>query len=386
MRGAVAGHRGWPKRRARVAVELQLRTSHRQPPNLENLAKHYLDQLGESHDEGEGGHIYRDDRQVQLLHVSAHHAWDQAGPRFPPTIFVTACTAADAAADMAEAAQLPERDDRYDIDDMEWDEIDQQLRDAEEVSKSTSPELSRAAPLMRFAALHRAQDALLRANDRWIERLVWDAASSLIVGRASRTIRVSRSRDSLRPVREGSDLLTRKILLGGDPASVELPSLPTVPGGSDSFRRGVKEAVRAYVDRHRMLFPLVVPIRVTLFVVQPEQPRDLDNILLDVLPAVDQYMKPPREPWLTSAVRSAGQIPDDDPFTEWTRAGLRRLRSIGEHGVWSCQVVELKRIADDPPEGILGMITGHGENVRSLWSEAAHRLERYDERDDAEDW
>lgn len=387
MRSEIASHREWPKRRARVAVDLDLTTSQKQPPNLENLAKHYLDQLGETHDSGEGGHIYADDRQVQLLHVSAHHAWDPDGSPFPPGISVTARTASDAAADMGDAGQLPKCDDRYDIDDLEWDQISEQLDDADALSRSRSAELRGAAPLVRFTAIRNAQESLLRANDRWVQRLLWDGAPSLITGgEGDKDSGGSEVDEALRRFRESHDLGTRKILLGGDPASVALPSLPTAPGQGASFRRGVGETVRSYVDTRRLLFPLLVPVRLTLFVVQPDQPRDLDNILLEVLPAVDQIMKPPREPWLTSAVRSLDQIPEEDPFAEWTRRGLRRLRSIGEHGVWSCQVVELKRIADDPAEGILGMILGHGENMRSLWSEAADQLERRDERDDAEEW
>ena len=298
---------------------------------------------------------------------------------------MTARAASDAAADMADAGRLPEQDDRYDIDDVEWDQIREQLDDAEALSRSKSAELKRAAPLIRFAATRNAQESLLRANDRWVQHLLWSAAPALIVGSGANGRGTSQTQDALRRASASRNDSTRKILLGGDPASVPMPSLPTAPGEGATFRANVGEAVRAYVKRRRLLFPLLVPLRLTLFVVQPDQPRDLDNILLDVMPAVDQLMKPPREPWLISAMRSQDEISEDDPFAEWTRRGLRRLRSIGEHGVWSCQIVELKRIPDDPTEGVLSMIMGHGENMRSLWSEAADRLERADEREDEDE-
>lgn len=133
MHAAVAAHPNWPRPRARLAVDLNFTTSKKEPPNLENLAKHYLDQLGETHDRREAGHLYRDDRQVQLLHVSAHHGWDPHEPRFTPGIFVRARTTSEAAAEMSEAGQLLRPDDRYDADDLEWDEIHERLQDAESI-------------------------------------------------------------------------------------------------------------------------------------------------------------------------------------------------------------------------------------------------------------
>lgn len=240
---------------------------------------------------------------------------------------------------------------------------------------------------MHFVALRKAQETLLHANDRWAERLFWNEARYMLVGSDGRS-ESDRSMlgEPLQKFVEDSRLMAREILLGRDPGSIALPPLPTVSGEGKRFREGMRNVVHAYVDANPFLFPLIVPTRLTVFVVQPEQPRDLDNILLDLLPVVDEIMKPPQEPWLRSAVDALEEIPDDDPSAESQRRGLQRLRSVVEHGVWSCQVLELKKLADDPPEGALGMILGHGENMRSLWTEATSRLQAWEERDRTGDW
>lgn len=188
--------------------------------------------------------------------------------------------------------------------------------------------------------------------------------------------RVQAIAEQLEAAQAANDELARQVVLGRDAKSVVLPPLPGAPGHGVRFRSDVRDAIRDYVDRNRLLFPLMVPMRLSLFVVQPEQPRDLDNILLDVLPIVDEIMKPPQEPWLMSAVEAADEMDDEvDPMAGWRRRGLRRLRSLIEHGMWSCQVVELARTETDPREGVLAAILGHGENMRSLWEEAAVRLD-----------
>lgn len=379
MREAVTGRDGWPRPLARLALDLHFTTARKQPPNLQNLAKHYLDQLSATHDKGEAGHLYADDRQVQLLHVGADHGWDLDAPRFQPGIFVAARTASDAVADMAAAARLPEPDDGYDIDDIRLNELREELQSAERLQNASEPALRRAAPQIRAMALRSAQDVLLRANDRWLEHIFWGAARRLVLGRGRRDPRVPpHLAEQLEAAEAANDERARQVVLGQDANSIVLPSLPGVPGHGDRFRSAVRGAVRGYVDRNRLLFPLLVPTRLSLFVVQPEQPRDLDNILLDVLPIVDEIMKPPQEPWLMSAVEAA----DDEtgPMAEWKRRRLRRLRSVIEQGVWSCQVVELARNDTDPPEGVLAAILGHGENMRSLWEEAANHLDKEHER------
>jgi hypothetical protein len=382
MREAVTGRDGWPRPRARLALDLHFTTARKQPPNLENLTKHYLDQLSATHDEGEAGHLYADDRQVQLLHVGAHHGWDLEAPRFQPGIFVVAQTASDAVADMAAAARLPELDDGYDIDDIKLDELREELRSAERLQNASAPALRRAAPQIRAMALRSAQDVLLRSNDRWLEHVFWGAAPRLVSGRGRRDSRVPpHLAEQLEAAHAANDQLARQVVLGRDANSIVLPSLPSAAGHGARFRSDVRHAVRGYVNRNQLLFPLMVPTRLSLFVVQPEQPRDLDNILLDVLPIVDEIMKPPQEPWLMSAMEAADESDYEvDPMAEWRRRGLRRLRSVIEHGVWSCQVVELARTETDPPEGVLAAILGHGENRRSLWEEAADRLDHEHER------
>jgi hypothetical protein len=138
--------------------------------------------------------------------------------------------------------------------------------------------------------------------------------------------------------------------------SIELPPLPVEPGDYRAFRDGVAAACHDYISRRPGLQPLLVPLRVTLLVVPPAQGKDLDNILLDVLPAVNEHLRPHLEPWLLDA--GSGPLDEGlvDRLVGWRVKGLRRLRSLVRYSVWSAQVLELHRTPNDPEEGILAMV------------------------------
>lgn len=50
-------------------------------------------------------------------------------------------------------------------------------------------------------------------------------------------------------------------------------------------------------------------------------------------------------------------------------------------GVASYQVIEFARTDDDPPEGTLTMVLGHGDILTSTWEAAADFVDKRLERD-----
>jgi hypothetical protein len=105
--------------------------------------------------------------------------------------------------------------------------------------------------------------------------------------------------------------------------------------------------------------------------------KDLDNILINVLRGVDQYFKPPAEPYLVGPYDADDAQILGQRLADWRQAGLARLKSLGDTAIWAYQVLELHRHRDDPPAGKLLLILGHGMNMRSVWDEAATYLDDY---------
>ncbi|WP_146227978.1 hypothetical protein, partial [Micromonospora sp. S4605] len=124
-----------------------------------------------------------------------------------------------------------------------------------------------------------------------------------------------------------------------------------------------------------------------MLVLPPQQGKDLDNLALDVLPAVHEVLRPHIEPRrLTPRLLAEG-----DPAATQTRLehdqALKRLKSLNAQSVTAYQVVELKRHPEHPPQGLLRLTLSLffnpwrlGRRDSPLWirrvveTEAGHRL------------
>ncbi|CAN5782899.1 hypothetical protein BH23CHL8_BH23CHL8_30730 [soil metagenome] len=384
VREQLRGFGAWPRPRAALALDVAFTTSRKQPPQIEKLAKHYLDLLGaRPRKDRSVGPLFKDDRQVKLLHVTCQHAWDPDQPKAEPSIFIRSETRADALAEMSLAGEVVRRqhNDRLgwtDEDRLERDEVaeEQSLELADRWATSPNPRERQTAALLRSFVMRDRQERFLKGNDAWLTDVFIHHGHQLLNGADPRQRELAKL-----AARLGDEALlpalveTPRAALLHTMTSIELPPLPVEPGDYRAFRDGVAAACRDYISRRPGLQPLLVPLRVTLLVVPPAQGKDLDNILLDVLPAVNEHLRPHLEPWLLDA--GAGPLEEGlaDRLLDWRIKGLRRLRSLVRYSVWSAQVLELHRAPDDPEEGILAMVLGHGLNLDSIWVEAERYLD-----------
>jgi hypothetical protein len=159
---------------------------------------------------------------------------------------------------------------------------------------------------------------------------------------------------------------------------IELPPLPMHQGDGARFNQGIRQACRAFLTRHPQFEPLIVPLRVTALVTPPKRAtanaKDLDNILMTVLMAMENELKPHAEPWLLTPPIE-GTVPGPDPDRD---AHLARARAIsGSSNTWAYQVLELHRRPMDPDQGCLVLVPSLGWNGASLWHEAEQVVERH---------
>jgi hypothetical protein len=131
------------------------------------------------------------------------------------------------------------------------------------------------------------------------------------------------------------------MLLSGH-ITLPLPGLPRTGGEGRGFAADVRRAVEEIAARRPIFGPLCVPLKVILLVVAPWQGKDLDNLALVVLPAVQQVLDPPT--------------------------------------IASYEVIELARTPGDPPEGHLRLALGDGLIPCSTWERATDYVERHIER------
>jgi hypothetical protein len=327
-----------------VAVDVAFWASRPQSPGLHNLAKHLLDVLGAVLPETAAPRrhvLYKDDRQVKLLHVRLWRRADASVSSGRTTI--CARPLRDVAADLglvhtleaelmttsladqdSELSWPPFTRPTFDHgaatsgeDANGWLEIDRWLATAEHARHQEQLLVSAGALLT----------SVLAGAPRWIAG----------VGSPSRPYAGNPAFTDIYAALEQSAANRREMLLSS-PLSIPLPGLPRASGEGRKFKAAVRKAVEAMVDRFPILAPLRVPLRVVLLVVPPQQGKDLDNLALSVLPAVHDALNGP--------------------------------------DITAYEVIDLKRTDADPAAGLLRFALGSGSQDGSTWQRATDYVAR----------
>ena len=145
-------------------------------------------------------------------------------------------------------------------------------------------------------------------------------------------------------------------LLVKSPVAVDLGRLPVVHGESAAFKIDVASRLEQFWHRRPMLFPLIVSVGVTVFYFESQQGKDLDNILLDLLPIVLEKLGPPSDditPWARIDSSQLGPAP----------SGLARVSFI--------EAIALKGVASKVCRpGTVILVLSPGDRRASWWSRA----------------
>ena len=304
-----------------VALDLSFVATRKNPAAIHRLAKWALDALEPSRTRDGAAaawpSLYRNDRQVKLLHVSLRQG-RPGDPESPePGTSIRAQPLRDVVEDMRVAGRLVRRNshDGHQRNHSPTS-IDAFLCDAE-VLKNTE----------------RVQTQLLTAMDRLVEIAMTSAPYHVAGTRRPRTMRLADEVQRWEDQR-WNDLLSF-------PLTLPLPSLPVDSRERSAFR----DALRSGMEEFRRWWPILhtpaVPIKVTLLVVPPRQGKDLDNLALEVLPAAQEVL------------------------------------SMNQRSVTAYQVIELKPMSHHPPTGLLRLTLGRGDGsghaTTSPWTRAHDR-------------
>lgn len=406
-----------------LALDLQFRSTRKNPPAIYKIAKNVLDLLGAA-DEAvrppRRSVLYRDDRQVKFLYVELHQAWgaDREAARewvAPNSVDVWEIgTAHD-----AESLKVPDGDDapaeagphqrqpseeagstylaarpRRDV--LAAFRLADRLRDHYDEMDESSPFWSPKHPddfdedaafpfrydedsewtwadrIIHYHHLVRSQEAVLGTTDSSLFGglcMYLNGLKERVPSNAPQPYR-----GELEDLIETARVRNRRFLLS-NPLTLPLPALPHADGEAKEFARTVREQLQRLKRQWPLLTPLLVPVKITFLVVPPEQGKDLDNIAREVLPIAHEVLKPHIEPYLLAPT------PPEYEREPWRVEAFQRLRSLNANSVIAYQVIELPRSPQDPPEGVLRLALGPVTH-RSWWEHAADFVEKKLERVD----
>ncbi|MBM0201958.1 hypothetical protein JNW90_01655 [Micromonospora sp. STR1s_5] len=337
--------------------------------------------------------VYRNDRQVKLLHVSLDQAWPGeghwSGHEGPKTV-IHAQPLRDAVEDLRVSRELssvrqPSCGDWGVVGEDEEDDYPRMDPGAEWDAEVPGPTGDAArdrfnASLLAWNSykdLELTQKRLLTAMDRLVDGAISSApyqiSESGIRGGGVRRWPELIDLVEQHETQRWQDLLSFPLML-------PLPGLPESSADRRKFRDALYESMEAFRSRWPVLQNLVVPIKVTMLVVPPQQGKDLDNLALDVLPAVHEVFRPHVERWhFTPGLLDEGD-PTDTQMKRTRDQALKRLKSLNAQSVTAYQVVELKHRPEHPPRGLLrltlGLGDGYDHRTQSLWQRTDTRLWR----------
>jgi uncharacterized protein YecT (DUF1311 family) len=346
------------------------------PPSIEKLPKSYLDLL-ERRVDSVGSFtderlVFRDDRQVKVLFVRYHMGLDAS-----PEVRATITARRHFIADVELAARL-DRGDFQDSDtshrrrrwsddherifghrDEQVDQAFEELRELECWSPAHRAQFGEAYEAMFRFALYKVQRAWLANTD--------DAIGSILLGLPSlwRRMQPTFLVESLKS--------TRGLLIGG-PLAVSVMHAPRRDGDSTLFEVALEKALAQFARSHKVLFPLLTQLGVTMFHIPPRPEtegidgKDLDNLARLVIPKVQETFKPPSTLW--QAHRLALRTPSVDPaISAWVQKEIDLHKRLPAIGVSRYCAIELPRVPDDPDDGMVAVAFGDGEQIPSLWDD-----------------
>ncbi|MGW6932819.1 hypothetical protein ACWGE0_22375 [Lentzea sp. NPDC054927] len=215
------------------------------------------------------------------------------------------------------------------------------------------------------------QEALLLANEAGIARII--CASPNWMEGAGREAVSGIKMVPLKGIYDAREKLHseyRRMLLS-EPVVYPLPGLPSASGEGKEFRASVLAQLEDLLRRRPVFNPLLVPLKVIFLVVPPIQGKDLDNIALTLLPMVHEVLQPRLEHWFEWRKRR--------PRTGGAEVDVSSSGSHSsvKHSVAAYEVIEIKRVIDDPPGGHLRLALGSGDQRGSTWGRIADVVDRY---------
>ncbi len=127
---------------------------------------------------------------------------------------------------------------------------------------------------------------------------------------------------------------------------LDLGAAPRQKGDSKVLRKLAQEKLNSFKEKHKILFPLLQPINVTVMFVPPvNMVIDLDNLARHIMPFIVEVFRPP-----SISVFVGPQVPKESLKEILTQEGGKASK-IPPYSIAGYQLIELPRRPGDPLDG-----------------------------------
>jgi len=325
--------------RSKIAMELSLKTSSINPPQVHTVVKNLLDLFSIPMCEicsKRQRLLYCDDSQIAYLAVR-HFRKSEKG-----SIFLKTAPFADFLADL-ELVHF------QDIEDEDEDDLSRNRLNSANVDNYYELRKKRSDIIRLFG--QKAYDGLVRANKMSLQRHILSLPRLRLSDIAS-LYKSSRDKRLLDPKSKGlkSDFVGTiyhqiSDLIYDHPIRLKLPHVPLRSGDTRNFKISVRRALREHKNRFRVLGHLMIPSLLEVLYQPPSSHKgfvkDLDNIVRIVIPIVYEELKPPLE-------------------------------------IEGYEIIELPRVSETPKDGFVVIgVTSAWDSIESLWNRIDRAIEKW---------
>jgi hypothetical protein len=354
--------------RSPVVVEIGFSVSQRNPPAIHTLAKNYLDLLREP---VQGSHIgrrrilYEDDRLIRVLTARYRYVGHASSSEVR--------IEADTLVNLIEDLKLLQR-----IEQGQFDQ-DQHGRTPRVCASYDGDDSDDDSDLEWRRELTQERDRIVGAVGTRMYKAMMDMAVFYAQRRILRTAIVRPSiwatllsswpengRDAASMELTESILSQQRGLVVSSPFAISLGHAPIRDGETTAFKIAVRKVLEDFKRKYPLLFPLRVPLGVTVLYVPPRtQGIDLDNLARYVVPFVAEIIQPPS---MLPTWQDVERIPDSR-----LREGLQKRLEYHVHAprysITHYQAVGLPRLGGDPDEGWVRLAFEDGMATESIYEQ-----------------
>lgn len=156
---------------------------------------------------------------------------------------------------------------------------------------------------------------------------------------------------------------------------LKLPNLPIESGEGKLFLKELEGKVDAYFAKRWFYFPLLVPISLTIYILQPkEKTKDFDNLAKWVLPLYMKKLNPP------SSFEQSLQEIEKLRLTKYSdkESFSQSEGEFPKNGIMSYQIIQLPRTENSPDKGFIKVNFHNAFYFRSFVDFIPNQISKYE--------
>lgn len=363
--------------RGDIILEMDFQTTKNNPPAIQTLVKNYLDLLHKPIPEIDINKeiLFKDDSQIKILIANYHLDELSIGK---PEIRIKAYRYSHFIKDVELADRIRHDDFKHDffrsfhtnrhLDEDEersnrfnesyYEDLKELKEGKEWYDKNFGPEYYN---LQKHFLIRQIQEQYLKQNNLSLNDLISlfqasfiknkkysnDDAFQNLLGIASKLISVSMT-------------------------WLELGGAPVKKGDKKIFKKHLGNKLNDFKEKYKLLFPLLHPIRLTVFYTPPiSNILDLDNLARYIIPLITDIFKPPSTLNLSYNSKFLNQS---------LKRESRIIQSFPENGIGSYQLIYRPRKEESPEEGEINLFISDGLfSSDDIWWKIDRYIEKWEE-------